>query len=526
MLQFLAGPQDQRQGFSGFFLRLVSWLTLVGAPMLVLLLAQLTFLPYHSEPIVWWQRIIVLIDGNLIWYFWNRIRGDNGAIISWVPARYWIGVGAALTICVYLFSIGIATYPGEAVDRLLPEFRFIPTAWPASRWGSDPSWTSLHQLIFGGRPDEVTGQPSGWFSNRLVLTGQSFVDEPDKLDKIEVSHSFRRRDLTRAVFNRADLRKADFTGALLDDAWLRYAKLESAQFGCAPSTSGACSAHTMLQGAHFIQAMLQGADLRQAQLQGADLKGARLQGADLAEAQLTAANLSGAQLQGVVLENAALQGAGLNGAQLQGANLSDAELQGASLGAAKLQGAILSGAQLQGASLAGASLWRARGTPASDPVDFEGYDADTRLKENRQSFLVWREDVLKDIPAGNFRDKANERLSALDPEAKEPNDPTDARHWQTGAPPLPEELRQRELADFLAALACRKDSAPYVARGLLNNDRLTDTPTQTATVAAKLRQGMSDAAGCPGVGGFTETDWRDLDKVEEDARTPFLSGGR
>jgi hypothetical protein len=31
VLQFLAGPQEQRKGFSGFSFRLIAWLTLVGA---------------------------------------------------------------------------------------------------------------------------------------------------------------------------------------------------------------------------------------------------------------------------------------------------------------------------------------------------------------------------------------------------------------------------------------------------------------------------------------------------------------
>src|SRR5262249_2068164 len=66
----------------------------------------------------------------------------------------------------------------------------------------------------------------------LVLTDQSFVD-PDKIDKIEVSHSFRGRDLSEAVLNRVDLRKADFTGAMLNGASLDDANLQNARFGCA-----------------------------------------------------------------------------------------------------------------------------------------------------------------------------------------------------------------------------------------------------------------------------------------------------
>ena len=43
-LQFLAGPKEQRTHFQGFALRLIAWITLVGAPILILLQAQVTFL--------------------------------------------------------------------------------------------------------------------------------------------------------------------------------------------------------------------------------------------------------------------------------------------------------------------------------------------------------------------------------------------------------------------------------------------------------------------------------------------------
>ncbi len=85
-------------------------------------------------------------------------------------------------------------------------------------------------MLFAGEVDEVSGKPRSLFSNRLVLTDQSFVDS-EKLEKVEVSRSFRGRDLRGAVLNRADLRKADFTGAILDSAKLDVAKLQKARLG-------------------------------------------------------------------------------------------------------------------------------------------------------------------------------------------------------------------------------------------------------------------------------------------------------
>jgi hypothetical protein len=310
ILQFLAGPSDQRTGFRGYSLRLMAWITLVATPVLILLQAQVTFLPYHREWIVWLQRVAVLIDLALIWYFWIHLRSDDEPIKG-VRRKAWMYGGAA-TLCVVIFSTYLATFPGEWIKTHLPE----------------PSL--LQALLFEGDVDTVGGRPQSVFSNRLVLTDQSFVVDPEKLDKITVSHSFRARDLRSAVLNHADLRKADFTGAQLQDASLDGAKL---------------------QGASLDRAQLQGASLISAQLQDATLREeAQLQGARLDQAQLQGASLFLAQLQGARLDRAQLQGASLNGTQLQGASLYNVGLQGARLDGAQLQGAWLNGTQLQGAS--------------------------------------------------------------------------------------------------------------------------------------------------------------------------------
>src|SRR5215472_17520549 len=237
ILQFLAGPSDQRTGFRGYSLRLIAWITLVGTPVLILLQAQVTFLPYHREWIVWLHRVAVLIDLALIWYFWSRLRSDDEPI-GWVPRKAKMYLGGAGTLCVVIFSIDLALFPAEWVDEHLPDF-YVPTTW-RPHWSEKDDWKSLYALLFQGAVDEVSGRPGSVFSNRLVLTNQRFVVDPEKLDKITVSHFFRGRDLRLAVLNFADLRKADFTGAQLQGA-----SLEGAQ----------------LQGALLIEAQLQGASL-------------------------------------------------------------------------------------------------------------------------------------------------------------------------------------------------------------------------------------------------------------------------
>src|SRR5262249_27610057 len=128
MLQFLAGPRNQRTGFLGFSLRLIAWITLVATPVLILLQGQVTFLPYHLWWIVWLQRLTVLIDLAVVWYCWVGLRSDNDPI-GWVPRKAKMYLGGAATLCVVIFSIYLATFPGEWLKTHLPELRYIPTTW-------------------------------------------------------------------------------------------------------------------------------------------------------------------------------------------------------------------------------------------------------------------------------------------------------------------------------------------------------------------------------------------------------------
>src|SRR5215475_2994307 len=61
-LQIIAGAQRERQGANGYMLRAIALISLAVAPVLVLLLFQLMFLPYHSEPITWWHRLLIVVD--------------------------------------------------------------------------------------------------------------------------------------------------------------------------------------------------------------------------------------------------------------------------------------------------------------------------------------------------------------------------------------------------------------------------------------------------------------------------------
>jgi uncharacterized protein YjbI with pentapeptide repeats len=372
-VQFLAGPREIRTGVLGWLLRLIAQISLVLAPVALLVYFQLQFLPYHDWKITWWHRIAVVADLSLLWTLWpsiargntTRIRmgelrggvlvlyrliqslrllpgGTKATRTKWrvfcrVAPRGKIATVALASLVPVVLVFTVATFPGEWLDDL-PSFRFIRVTDD-----NGPRMASLHEVLVVGSVDPVTRTPVGFWSNRLVVPGidvidRSKFDTDEKLAASSVVASFRGRHLDRAVLTQATLTKADFTGADLRGALLDGARLQGA----------------LLEGAQ-----LDGASLDDAQLQGAILRDASLRGASLVRASLQGASLVRASPQGAHLNFAQLQGASLDAAQLQSAFLAGAQLQGASLDGANLQFASLARTNLQSASLGFAFLWMA-----------------------------------------------------------------------------------------------------------------------------------------------------------------------
>ncbi len=401
-VQLLAGSSDTRRGLVGGLLTCIVWITVVLAPIVLLVLMQLQFLPYHNHGVTWVQRGAIIADIVLLCFFWPRIMLAGSRRRARVLASR--ASGAFLAVLIVFFAVLIATFPGEAHDQnVISTTRIIPTTWkvPAAKnayktAGEEPKSMpkaivsaivalleprSTYDLLFSGHVNEVTGVRGGLWSNTLVLPGEDFVDD-EKLDKVERTISLRGRDLRKATLILTDLRKADFTGANLNDANLYRARLDEARFGC--GTVGIRSfdeaADYMLGGsepyyiesadfrwpedgcswllrANFVEASLKKAYLRSARLQGADFSRAQIQEANFYGARLQGAWFSGAHMEGASLESAWLQGAVLDEAKLQGAQLSEAWLQGAYFTAANLDGATLDKAWLHGASLVGANAY-------------------------------------------------------------------------------------------------------------------------------------------------------------------------
>ena len=329
-VQFLAGPSDIRESGFGYLLQGIAWITLVFAPVALLLELQIQFLPFHALSLTWEHRLAIGLDLTLIWWLWGKILGDNS---GFQPTRNWRArtmptVGVVLSTCVVWLSCSLATIPDE--------------------WQMFTGYRPFHKALFHGYPDPNTHRPGSLFSNVLVLPYLNVyqvlkVDDPQKVAWRDRLLSVRGRDLRGAIFDEASMERTDAQSAQMHGASLSFARLQ-----------GSTLDEANLQGADLSYAQLQGASLLRAQMQGAEMSGAGLQGAKLESAKLVGANLTNVQL----------QAANLRGADLQGVNFAQAVIRGTSFvirdrDTALLQGASFDEATLDTISLKGAMLWRA-----------------------------------------------------------------------------------------------------------------------------------------------------------------------
>ena len=237
-VQFLGGPDDIREGALGRLLAAILWVSLVVAPIALLLLLQIKFLPYHSWWITWTSRIVLILDLGLLWWLWRNIlesrlhRATRRRWRSWVKTS----IAAFLSVSIVLFACAAATIPGE---------------WPE-------------------RPG--TGRTDSLVANTLMLSEFNLyealkIDDPKKVEWKEHLIDLRDRDLRQAILFGAILPKPDLRGfAELQGATLRYAQLQSA------SLEGAQLQGASLKGAQLEGASLDGAFLWRAQLDGVDAK--------------------------------------------------------------------------------------------------------------------------------------------------------------------------------------------------------------------------------------------------------------
>ena len=383
-VQAIAGPERSR--IVGMFLHGMSWLTIVAMPVGLLLYVQLVFLPYHDVGITWVHRLTLIADIALLVFigvFLRRLETSFLRAFLRTSLHHPVSLllTAGLLVAVALFSIFVATIPGEAAEQSA-----APSGARQASDGRQVFGYALHGF--------AEGSLLGFFQRNLNVTDADLVVDKDVAPG-QRSLNLRGRDLRFARFDRTDLHQADMTGANLDGASLVGADLRGVLMSCADLNAlllsdsrraGRCASargtnlskarlaeakmagvdmrlakldEARLEGAQLGHAILSGASFASARLDGADLSGAWLHGANFIVASLQGADLSGAKLEGADFTSAVMQGASLALAGLEGASLRDAELEGVNLAMARLAGADLSGAKLQGSDMRGATVWRA-----------------------------------------------------------------------------------------------------------------------------------------------------------------------
>lgn len=411
--QIFAGAPRERTGWLGRLLKGMAWITLAIAPVLILLVFQFMFLPYHSHFVTWVHRLLILLELTAMFLLWPLILHPHrdfdwarpvhslkqhkrsftalAYFLTWPMLsrntrslgakkhqrrRAFRRLGALIFPIISLLllfgvSFSLATFPGEWHVNLFAGQSLSSVR--CDRWFHSYSYSAGNGMRF----------------DRLNLTGVDVVDD-EKLKKIEQAtaerklrphegertRNFRGRDFNCGTFTSADFRRVDLSeaqlagahltaieldGALLLGAKLRGALIDSAKL------RGASLDSAVLLGTFLDFAELQGASLRRAVLIGASLRFAKLQGASLDASMgdgntlLQSADLSYANLQGASLYSGRLQGASLHSAELQGANLRYANLDGASFDKALLQGADLTGSSMNSAGFSSAYVWRSKG---------------------------------------------------------------------------------------------------------------------------------------------------------------------
>lgn len=508
-----------RFGQRALAVRLMAMVTLVVAPVLLLLFFQLRFLPFQDTAITWWHRILVMGDMLLIWWLWPRPPAPSAS-----PRRRIARIACiALTALVAAFSSLLATLSGEAVDGVA---RHLPGRLPAadfpdeSRMGplehfalrlladrrvratgtapdipEESVMVGLRRALFDGPVSAVTQRPSSLFSRRLVLPDEDLVPEDDaRLATLARTRVLRGRQLRDAVLDRADLRKvdltgADLTGASLDDARIDGARLRSAILRNADLTGvtlvGADLSHAVLDGAYltgaratgadFYKASLEGSQLGHAILNGASFRFARLpsavlqasaRGAVFDDAVLVGADLASAQLQGASFRHADLRAASAPRAWFQGADFSQADLRGASFVRAELQGAALLTQDLGAALFRDAALWRVLWPALADgkaaTIDIAGarFTPDVPRPDEGPERTTWRslvDDWAESIPPGDYREAAVASLSRLIGGGSAED---------AGALPKAAHDAVR-VAEDIAAIICSRDEPRATLRGVL-----------------------------------------------------------
>jgi hypothetical protein len=125
-VQNLAGPPELRTGIFGSMLKLIAVTTLVIFPILVLLLLQIQFLPFHDTRITWAQRGAFFFDIVVLWLLRPPVLADlsletsgRARVLARILRGFGLVLAGVMSITALWFSVVVATIPGESQETVL-----------------------------------------------------------------------------------------------------------------------------------------------------------------------------------------------------------------------------------------------------------------------------------------------------------------------------------------------------------------------------------------------------------------------
>jgi hypothetical protein len=278
----------------------VAWVVIAGFPVIVLLAVQTNALRYQSEIVTNVQRVSLLADLAVLFWFYNRQRrqrATNPDTLS-IALRRW-GRCLWLPVIVVMADWVWLDIPGPDAETVGSSYHF--QGWKAAAY--QPLDLFLCPEFNWGcrflRVDHRTLVGKVWDSKAIVELGAGqplTTERRASFERVFVpGRTLRFAELLESRFYAADLSRADLTGADLTGADLGGANLHHAYLGSA-NLHHANLSFADLPFAHLTGANLGGANLHHANLSRIDLTGADLTGANLSRADLYRADLTGADL--------------------------------------------------------------------------------------------------------------------------------------------------------------------------------------------------------------------------------------
>lgn len=547
LVQALAGPQ--RSAVMSGFLNLISWLTIVILPVVLLLYMQVAFLPYHDVTTTWINRIFLTLDiAGILLIGVFLMRAETSFFQAFLRSTITHPLSVVATVLVLMVAAYLsyfsATVPGERLDRIGQ--RLTGLVSPAV--GGKVQQGGGFALPFVNASSD--GALFGIFRRNLVVTDSDLVADRD--EGADKSLRLRGRDLRFAKLDRTDLSGADLTGAKLDGASLVGANLQNVSLACAEpdvvllsnnrvkgrcaSAKGADFSRAKLgqaklwgidlDGAKLDEALVEGAELANASLVGASLSNARLDKADLTggvraeganflNASLQGADLTGAQLQLADFSSASLQGALLNFARLDGAVLRDASIEAASLQNARLLGVDMTGMKMTGSDLRGAAVWMTQ-PPTWDSTGLTDLSQLVVRAPDEQERAAMK-GRMEQIADPELRQRSQEFVAQVAAQDAKWSGSIDQQRWQSwiGASPVPPALNYTvDLTTYLTKLMCSaRWSNGGVATGIARRALAPQFRGDVVSVYDGLR-----ATSCPAASTMPEKVMRDLSSTAETVR--------